>query len=106
VFKIDNSRSNGDTTYGNSLINCHRGRNGPQERCATTPGVGPASILAGGKGGVGSHKQGRFVLTDPILRKENDGRPTGKGVAGTVTPGNIEVENTSTGVGLAGAAMP
>jgi len=22
VFKIDNSRSNGDTTYGNSLINC------------------------------------------------------------------------------------
>jgi hypothetical protein len=35
-------------------------------------------------------------LTDPILRRENDGRPTGKGVAGTVTPGNIEVENTST----------
>jgi hypothetical protein len=58
------------------------------------------------EGGVGSHKQGRFVLTDPILRKENDGRPTGKGVAGTVTPGNIEVENTSTGVGLAGADMP
>ena len=69
-------------------------------------GVAPASILAGGNGGVGSHKQGRFVLTDPILRKENDGRPTGKGVAGTVTPGNIEVENTSTGVGLAGADMP
>jgi len=69
-------------------------------------GVAPASILAGGKGGVGSHKQGRFVLTDLILRKENDGRPTGKGVAGTVTPGNIEVENTSTGVGLAGADMP
>lgn len=45
-------------------------------------------------------------MTDPILRKENDGRPTGKGVAGTVTPGNIEVENTSTGVGLAGADMP
>ena len=22
MFKIDNSRSNGDTTYGNSLINC------------------------------------------------------------------------------------
>jgi hypothetical protein len=61
--------------------------------------------MPGGKKGVVSHKQGRFVLTDAILSKDNDGRPTGKGVAGRVTPDNIEVENTSAGDVLVKANM-
>ena len=55
---------------------------------------------------VHAHKEGRFVLTEPILKKENDGRPTGNGAAGTVMPGNIEVKNTSTSVVLVEADMP
>ena len=44
-----------------------------------------------------SEKQGRFVLTDTSLSSDNDGRPTGEGMASTVSLGNIEVENTAAG---------
>jgi hypothetical protein len=45
-------------------------------------------------------------LTEPILRKENDGRPTGNSVAGTLMPGNIAVENTASRVVLVEADIP
>jgi hypothetical protein len=45
-------------------------------------------------------------LTEPILRKENDERPTSNSVAGRLTPGNIEVENTATDVVLVEADIP